>query len=68
MGDRSVCPHSVQFIGWVISHLTKSALKYFHYLLMQRIAGILLDMILIISENCCPDPRLLQEVGDLNPG
>ncbi|MBW4565119.1 MAG: adenosylcobinamide-phosphate synthase CbiB [Mojavia pulchra JT2-VF2] len=49
IGDPWGWPHPVQVMGWVISRLTKLSLKYCHNSLTQRIAGILLGIILIIG-------------------
>ncbi len=49
IGDPWGWPHPVQFMGWAISHITKLSLKYCHNSLTQRIAGILLGIILVIG-------------------
>ncbi len=49
IGDPWGWPHPVQFMGWVISSLTKLFCKYCHHSLTQRIAGIFLGIILIIG-------------------
>ncbi|MBW4644563.1 MAG: adenosylcobinamide-phosphate synthase CbiB [Goleter apudmare HA4340-LM2] len=49
IGDPWGWPHPVQAMGWVISHLTKSAHKYCHHSLTQRLAGIALGIILIVG-------------------
>ncbi len=49
IGDPWGWPHPVQVMGWVISHLTKFFLQLCQNYLAQRIAGILLGIILIIS-------------------
>lgn len=47
IGDPWGWPHPVQFMGWVISVLTKLFCKYCHHSLTQRIAGIFLGIVLI---------------------
>jgi adenosylcobinamide-phosphate synthase len=49
IGDPWGFPHPVQAMGWVISRLSKFALKFCHNSITQRIAGILLGTILIIG-------------------
>ncbi|AFY35856.1 adenosylcobinamide-phosphate synthase CbiB [Calothrix sp. PCC 7507] len=49
IGDPWGWPHPVQFMGWLISHITKLALKYCHNSLTQRIVGIALGIILIVG-------------------
>jgi adenosylcobinamide-phosphate synthase len=49
IGDPWGWPHPVQIMGWGISHLTKLSLKYCHNSLTQRIAGIVLGIILVIA-------------------
>ncbi|MEA5502689.1 adenosylcobinamide-phosphate synthase CbiB [Halotia wernerae UHCC 0503] len=52
IGDPWGWPHPVQVMGWVISHLTKFSLQLCQNHLTQRLAGILLSMILIIGSSC----------------
>ncbi|MDZ8185484.1 MAG: adenosylcobinamide-phosphate synthase CbiB [Nostoc sp. ChiSLP02] len=47
IGDPWGWPHPVQFMGWVISRLTKFSLQLCHNPLTQRLAGIMLATILI---------------------
>lgn len=49
IGDPWGWPHPVRVMGWAISHLTKFALTYCHNSLTQRLAGIVLGIILIIG-------------------
>ncbi len=49
IGDPWNWPHPVRVMGWVISYLTKFAFKYCQSPLTQRIAGIVLAMVVIIS-------------------
>jgi len=49
IGDPWGWPHPVQFMGWVISRLTKLFLQLCQNSLTQRIAGILLSIIVIIG-------------------
>ncbi|MBD2411110.1 cobalamin biosynthesis protein [Nostoc calcicola FACHB-389] len=49
IGDPWGWPHPVQFIGWVISQLTKFSLQLCQHSLTQRLAGILLGIIVIIG-------------------
>ncbi|OUL36786.1 cobalamin biosynthesis protein [Nostoc sp. T09] len=49
IGDPWGWPHPVQIMGWGISQLTKLSLKYCHNSLIQRIAGIVLGIILVIG-------------------
>ncbi|GAB1542673.1 adenosylcobinamide-phosphate synthase CbiB [Scytonema sp. NUACC21] len=49
IGDPWDWPHPVKVMGWVISHFTKLALTYCHNSVTQRIAGILLGIILILG-------------------
>ncbi|WP_392530745.1 adenosylcobinamide-phosphate synthase CbiB [Nostoc sp. C117] len=49
IGDPWGWPHPVQFMGWVISRLTKFSLQLCQTSLTQRLAGILLGIILIIG-------------------
>ncbi|MBH8555055.1 cobalamin biosynthesis protein [Nostocaceae cyanobacterium CENA357] len=49
IGDPWGWPHPVQVMGWVISRLTKFSLQLCQNHLAQRIAGILLGIILIIG-------------------
>ncbi|WP_138504096.1 adenosylcobinamide-phosphate synthase CbiB [Nostoc sp. PA-18-2419] len=49
IGDPWGWPHPVQFMGWVISRLTKFSVKLCQNSLTQRLAGILLGIILIIG-------------------
>ncbi|ARV58570.1 cobalamin biosynthesis protein [Nostocales cyanobacterium HT-58-2] len=49
IGDPWGWPHPVQVMGWVISRFTKLALVYCQNSLTQRIAGIVLGIILIIG-------------------
>ncbi|MDJ0736781.1 MAG: adenosylcobinamide-phosphate synthase CbiB [Nostocaceae cyanobacterium] len=49
IGDPSTFPHPVQIMGWIISWWSKFTLTYFHHPTMQRIAGILLTIILIVG-------------------
>lgn len=49
IGDPWGFPHPVQAMGWVISRLGKIALSICHNSITQRIAGILLGIILIVG-------------------
>lgn len=49
IGDPWNWPHPVQFMGWVISRFTKFSLQLCQDSLTQRLAGILLGIILIIG-------------------
>ncbi len=49
IGDPWNWPHPVQVMGWVISRLSKFSLQLCQNSLMQRLAGILLGIILIIG-------------------
>jgi adenosylcobinamide-phosphate synthase len=49
IGDPWGWPHPVQFMGWVISRLTKFFLQLCQSSLTQRLAGILLGIILIVG-------------------
>lgn len=49
IGDPWGWLHPVQVMGWVISRLTNFFLRICHHPLMQRIAGIILGIILIIG-------------------
>ncbi|BAY07434.1 adenosylcobinamide-phosphate synthase CbiB [Calothrix sp. NIES-2098] len=49
IGDPWGWPHPVKFMGWAISHFTKLTLKYCHNSLTQRIAGIVLGIVLVIG-------------------
>lgn len=49
IGDPWNWPHPVQVMGWVISRLTKFFLQLCKNSLTQRLAGILLSIILIIG-------------------
>lgn len=49
IGDPWGWPHPVQFMGWVISQLTKFSLQLCQHSLTQRLAGILLGIIVIIG-------------------
>jgi adenosylcobinamide-phosphate synthase len=49
IGDPWNWPHPVQIMGWVISRLTKLSLQLCKSSLTQRLAGILLSIILIIG-------------------
>ncbi|MBW4672959.1 MAG: adenosylcobinamide-phosphate synthase CbiB [Desmonostoc geniculatum HA4340-LM1] len=49
IGDPWGWPHPVQFMGWVISRLTKFSLQLCQHSLTQRLAGILLGIIVIIG-------------------
>ncbi|MEH2350399.1 MAG: adenosylcobinamide-phosphate synthase CbiB [Nostoc sp.] len=49
IGDPWDWPHPVQVMGWVISHLTKFSFQLCKSSLAQRLAGILLSIILIIG-------------------
>ncbi|MDZ8105468.1 MAG: adenosylcobinamide-phosphate synthase CbiB [Nostoc sp. DedQUE12a] len=49
IGDPWGWPHPVQFMGWVISRLTKLFLQLCQNSLTQRLAGILLGIIVIIG-------------------
>ncbi|WP_445637944.1 adenosylcobinamide-phosphate synthase CbiB [Nostoc sp. DSM 114161] len=49
IGDPWGWPHPVQFMGWVISRLSKFFLHLCQNSLTQRLAGILLGIILIIG-------------------
>ncbi|AFY43453.1 adenosylcobinamide-phosphate synthase CbiB [Nostoc sp. PCC 7107] len=52
IGDPWGWPHPVQVMGWIISRFTKLALSICQNSLTQRIAGILLGIILIIGSGC----------------
>lgn len=52
IGDPWGWPHPVQIMGWVITQLTKYFLQICHKSLTQRIAGIVLAIILIIGSGC----------------
>ncbi|MBE9005415.1 cobalamin biosynthesis protein [Fortiea sp. LEGE XX443] len=52
IGDPWVWPHPVQVMGWVISRLTKFWLHLCQNSITQKIAGIVLGMILIIGSGC----------------
>ncbi|MFN6465982.1 MAG: adenosylcobinamide-phosphate synthase CbiB [Nostoc sp. DedVER02] len=49
IGDPWDWPHPVQIMGWVISHLSKFFLQVCKNPLTQRLAGIVLGIILIIG-------------------
>ncbi|PHJ66281.1 cobalamin biosynthesis protein CobD [Nostoc linckia z18] len=49
IGDPWGWPHPVQFMGWVISRLTKFFLQLCQHSLTQRLAGILLGTLVIIG-------------------
>jgi adenosylcobinamide-phosphate synthase len=49
IGDPWGWPHPVRVMGWVISHLSKIALQYCQNSLSQRLAGILLGIIVIVG-------------------
>ena len=49
IGDPWGWPHPVRVMGWVISRLTKLALQYCQNPFSQRLAGIILGMIVIIG-------------------
>ncbi|MBG1270258.1 adenosylcobinamide-phosphate synthase CbiB [Nostoc sp. WHI] len=49
IGDPWGWPHPVQFMGWVISRFTKFSLQLCQNSLTQRLAGIVLGIILIIG-------------------
>ncbi|MBD2496253.1 adenosylcobinamide-phosphate synthase CbiB [Nostoc sp. FACHB-280] len=49
IGDPWGWPHPVQVMGWIISRFTKFALSICQNSITQRIAGIVLAMILIIG-------------------
>ncbi len=49
IGDPWNWPHPVQVMGWVISRVTKFSLRLCHNSLTQRLAGIVLGIILIIG-------------------
>lgn len=49
IGDPWGWPHPVQVMGWVISRFTKYSLQLCHNSVTQRLAGILLGIILIIA-------------------
>ncbi|MEH1800618.1 MAG: adenosylcobinamide-phosphate synthase CbiB [Nostoc sp.] len=49
IGDPWDWPHPVQVMGWVISRLTKFSLQLCQNSLTQRLAGIVLGIILIIG-------------------
>ncbi|MBH8566435.1 cobalamin biosynthesis protein [Nostoc sp. CENA67] len=52
IGDPWGWPHPVQFMGRVISTVTKFSRQFCHNSLTQRLAGILLGIILIIGSAC----------------
>ncbi|OKH15850.1 cobalamin biosynthesis protein [Fischerella major NIES-592] len=49
IGDPWGWPHPVRVMGWIISRFSKFALKYCHNPLIQRLAGILLGIFLVIG-------------------
>ncbi|MEY3333369.1 MAG: Cobalamin biosynthesis protein CobD [Cyanobacteriota bacterium] len=49
IGDPWGWPHPVRVMGWVISRLTKLALQYCQNPLSQRLAGMILGVIVIIG-------------------
>jgi adenosylcobinamide-phosphate synthase len=49
IGDPWGWPHPVRVMGWVISRGTKLALQYCHSHFLQRLAGIILAIVLIIG-------------------
>lgn len=49
IGDPWGWLHPVQVMGWVISRFTKFALTYCHNSLTQRMAGIVLSLLLILG-------------------
>ncbi|TAE60576.1 MAG: cobalamin biosynthesis protein [Nostocales cyanobacterium] len=49
IGDPWGWPHPVQFMGLIISTFSQFILKYFQSPIIQRLAGILLAMILILG-------------------
>jgi adenosylcobinamide-phosphate synthase len=51
IGDPWNWPHPVQVMGWVISQITKLSCKYCHNSLTQRIAGIVLAIVLVIGSS-----------------
>ncbi|WP_228059273.1 adenosylcobinamide-phosphate synthase CbiB [Nostoc sp. LEGE 06077] len=52
IGDPWGWPHPVQVMGWVISRLSKFWLRICQNPITQKIAGILLGIILIIGSGC----------------
>ncbi|RCJ34755.1 cobalamin biosynthesis protein [Nostoc minutum NIES-26] len=52
IGDPWGWPHPVKFMGWVISRFTKFSLQLCQHSLTQRLAGIVLGIILIIGSGC----------------
>jgi len=52
IGDPWGWPHPVQVMGWVISRLTKFWLHLCQNSITQKIAGILLGLILIVGSGC----------------
>ncbi|MBE9035807.1 adenosylcobinamide-phosphate synthase CbiB [aff. Roholtiella sp. LEGE 12411] len=49
IGDPWGWPHPVQIMGWVISQFTKLSQRLCHNSLTQRIAGVVLGIVLIIG-------------------
>jgi len=49
IGDPWGCPHPVQVMGWVIFRFTKFSQQVCHNPLTQRIAGIVLGIVLVIG-------------------
>ncbi|MDJ0674439.1 MAG: adenosylcobinamide-phosphate synthase CbiB [Calothrix sp. MO_167.B42] len=49
IGDPINMTHPVQIMGWVISFLGKLAVKYCHYPVTQRLAGVFLGTILVVG-------------------
>lgn len=49
IGDPINWLHPVQVMGWVITHYSKFTFKYCHSFLTQRLAGIVLGIVLIVG-------------------
>ena len=49
IGDPWGWPHPVRVMGWVISRFSKLALQYCQNPLSQRLAGIIIGVIVIIG-------------------
>jgi adenosylcobinamide-phosphate synthase len=53
IGDPWSWPHPVKVMGWVISKLSKFFLQHCRSSLTQRLAGIILALVLIIGSGLC---------------
>ncbi len=49
IGDPLGWPHPVQVMGWIISRFSKFVLTYYQHPLTQRLAGIVLGIVLIFG-------------------